>query len=164
MLAARMKIERPGQANRGRVKTQHGIETLICFHSPTPHAEAVSFGRDSRPFVRLKSEHTPRAPFSHVRLRLWENPVTSQPRSTACNHPYWRSCCCLDDQRVLLLCGFHLDLIHFTGGFPSKIFFFFFSPVRVLLFCNRRVFNIGQVKCSIEQFSARELVSSMIQW
>lgn len=79
MLAVQTKIERMWQAKttpatqqRGGVKTQHGIKTVIFFHLLPPLSEAVCVGTvnrtDSRSFVLFRCEHIPR-------VSLFDTPV-----------------------------------------------------------------------------------------
>lgn len=144
------------------MKTQHGIKTVIFFHSPTPRGKAVCVGgvlieeivvplyasnRDARPAPPLPmfcfvSEKIP-SPLSHAQqlaIILIEGVVAAWMNS-----------------------GFFCSVDFTLPRSISQVVFpqtsFFFSPYTsapfLLLFCNRRVFSVGQVKRSIAQFSAR---------
>lgn len=127
------------------MKTQRGEEAAISSGSPTPPVWFSRFVLPPRPaFFPGSSEKAP-SPLSRAQqlaIILIEAVVAA-----------WM---------ISLFSFFTLTRSISQALFPSKVSFFSL-PVRVLLFCNRRVFSVGQVKRSIAQFSARELVSSMIQ-
>lgn len=177
MLAVQTKIEglwraKPLQPLKREEVWKHNMASRLlssftyCLLSVKLFVLAASVNRTDRPpFVLFKSEHAPCSSLfeTPVLCRLFEKILS--PRS----HAQQLAIIVIEGVIVASMntrfwCVFFLHLDQ-TDPFLEVVFLkhYFFPPAWELLFCNGRVFSIGQVKRSIAQFSAWDLVSSMIQ-